>query len=206
MENLFKLVKDYEEYLKEGNSESLGLFGEWLKQKYSKPSEYLAKEESVNAVGPGIVASYMLGGMSSYMEMWSRLAFSDIPIVGMMDFGIVKKVELFKNPTKKEIISEAIAERTSCVEAIKRLVRNGILTEEVDKEDKRMKRVSLTDQGHELIRILDIKMFNLGKLLMGTLTETEKKSLIPPLKKLMGFHENLNKTKEKKDIKRVYGI
>ena len=206
MEQIFQLIKDYEKYLKEGNSENLGLFGEWLKQKHSKPTEYLSKEASVNAIGPGIIAAYLLGGMSAYMEMWSRLAFSDIPIAGMMDFGILKKVEKYKNPAKKVIISEAIAERTSCVEAIKRLVRIGILTEVVDKEDKRMKRVSLTEKGHELVKVIDIKMFNLGKLLMGTLTDTEKNSLIPPLKKLMGFHENLNKTKEKKDIKKIYKI
>lgn len=207
MKNVFQVVKDYEAYIAEGNADDLSLFAEWLKQKHSTtPKDYMSKEETVNAVGSGIIASYMLGGMSSYFEMWTKLSFKDIPISGIMDFGILKQVEKRGNPTKKEVISEAIAERTSCVEAMKRLVKRGILKESTDKRDKRMRRVELTEEGHKLIQVIDGKMMNMGRLLMGNLNETEMKSLIPPLKKLMSFHENLNRTREKEDIKKAYGI
>ena len=206
MDNLFTLVKNYEAYLAEGNSENLGLFGEWLKQRHSEPTVYESKEARVNAVGPAIICSYLLGSMSAYIEMWARLALNDEPIAGMMDWSILKKVEEYKNPSKKMIITEAIAERTSCVEAMKRLVRKGILYEETDPEDKRIKRVFLTEEGKALIERLNVKMANLGKLIIGTLSDTEAKAIIPPLKRLIGFHENLDKTKEKKDIKKIYGV
>ena len=206
MDNLFTLVKYYETYLAEGNPGDLGLFGEWLKQKHSEPSVYQSKEDRVNAVGPVVVASYMLGSMSAYVEMWARLTLNDEPIAGMMDWSILKKVEEYENPSKKMIIAEAIAERTSCVEAIKRLVRRGILRDETDPDDKRVRRVFLTREGRALIQRLNPKMANLGRLIIGTLSDTEAKTIIPPLKKLMGFHENLNKTKEKKDIKKIYGV
>ena len=207
MSDTFTLMKDYEVYLKEGYTGDLGLFGEWLKQKYTnQPLDYISKEDSVNEVGSGIIASYMIGGTSSYFDLWIKLAFSDIPVSGIMDFGILKQVEMRKNPAKKDVISEAIAERTSCVEAMKRLVKNGILKEETDPEDKRVRRVSLTEEGIKLMAVIDHKMINLGKLLMGTLSETEMRSLIPPLKKLLGYYENLYRTKDKAEIKRLFGI
>ncbi len=206
MKNLLTLIKDYEEYVKAGNSENLSLFAEWLKQKYSESKDYLSKEKTVNAVGPMIVASYLIGGVAAYADMWMRLAMKDEPISGQMDWSILKKVEEYGNPAKKEVIVEAIAERTSCVEAIKRLIRGGLLIEKIDDQDKRVKRISLTTEGTDLIKRLNVKMLNLGKLMMGTLHETEQKSLIPPLKKLVGFYENLNKTRDKADVKRIYGI
>lgn len=206
MENLLKLIKHYEEYIQEGNTDNLNLFGEWLKQKYSESKDYLSKEAAVNAVGSTVVASYMIGSMAAYTDIWMRLAMKDEPISGQMDWNILKKVEEYGNPSKKEVIVDSIAERTSCVEAIKRLTRLGLLQEEMDQEDKRLKRILLTPKGKELIKKLNLKMFNLAKLIMGTLDETEQKSLIPPLKKLMGFHENLNKSKNREDIKRIYGI
>lgn len=206
MENLVKLFNNYQEFIDSGYEDSLHLFGEWLKQRYSQSSDYLSKESTVNAVGPTIVATYMLGRMNAYFEQWMRLAMKDEPIAGQMDWSILKKVEEFGNPSKKEVILEASGERTSCVEAIKRLIRGGILSENLDESDGRIRRIALTEQGTALVRKLNTKMYNLGLLLLGTLNETEQKSIIPPLKKLIGFHENLSKTKDKEDVKKLYKI
>lgn len=200
LKHLFKRFQD------EQQTDDLILFGEWLKQYHESPDQYLTREKTVNAIGPRVIASYTIGSIGNYANMWMRLAMKDEPIEGQMDWSIIKKVEELGNPTKKEITAESIAERTSCVEAVKRLVRKGILKETPHESDKRSKRVQLTPLGKETIKQLNIKMRNLGNLLVGSITESEARSIVPVLKKLVQFHTQLSKTKERESIKREYMI
>lgn len=206
MDQIIKLLEDYKEYTEQGMPKDLGLFGEWLKQKYAGQEAYLTDEEEVNEAGLDAMASYVLGGLTNYVEAWVKLTYQDLPIVSLGDFGILKTVEFLQNPTKKMISDQVIMERTTCNESVKRLVKEGLLSEATDPKDRRMKRVQLTARGRDLIQILNQKMIALGKLLMGNLNEVEKKSLLPPLKKLADFHEVLYRQTEREKVKEWYGL
>ncbi|MEM6634121.1 MAG: MarR family winged helix-turn-helix transcriptional regulator, partial [Bacteroidota bacterium] len=180
------------------------LFGEWLKQKYADSQEYLTEEEEINRIGVDVMTSYLIGGLTGYLETWLKLAYQDLPIVSLGDFGIIKAVEHHQNPTKKMIADSLIMERTTCMESIKRMVKEGLLTEETDSKDRRMKRVRLTPKGREMSMLLNKKMSALSTLLVGNLDELEKKSLIPILKKLNKFHEFLYREKSREEVKERY--
>lgn len=206
MDHIIQLLQDYQAYQETGLGEDLGLFGEWLRQKYIDKENIQTDEEDVNEAGLDIMVSYMLGGMSAYMDYWVKQFYHDLPLVSMGDFGIIKSVEFRKNPTKKMIYEDQIMERTTCIESIKRLVKKGILNEETDPHDKRMKRVTLSEEGEKLNEMLNIKMMALGKLLVGNLNEVEKKSLMPALKKLNDFHAQLYRNSDVEKVKEMYGV
>ncbi len=206
MDSIIQLITDYKVFTEQLHSEDPVLFGEWLKQKYAPPTNYLTDDDEVNEAGLDVVAAYLLGGLTSYMEAWVKLTYQDLPILSLGDFAIIKSVQYLQHPRKKDIMNQTIMERTTCMESIKRLIKVGILKEYNDEKDKRVKRVLLTSMGKELVVKLDQKMMHLSVLLMGDLSEIEKKSLLSILQKLNTFHAELYQKRQTIDIKQQYEL
>ncbi|MEL6924771.1 MAG: MarR family winged helix-turn-helix transcriptional regulator [Bacteroidota bacterium] len=206
MDKAIQLLKEFQEFSEKGNKADFGLFGEWLKQKHAPESNLATDKAEVNDAGLDAMAGYLLGGLGSYADVWIKLSYQTLPLVSVQDYGIIKTVQYVGNPTKKMLVEKAVMERSTCIEAIKRLVREGLLKEEVDKKDRRLRRVRLTAKGKKLIPLVDEKMKALGTLLVGNLTEVEKKAIFTPLKKLLDFHEHLYHEVDRDQIKKVYQI
>ncbi len=206
MKEAIALLQEYQIFQETTGSEEMGRFGDWLKQKHGPSPDYHTHEPEVNEAGLHVMVSYLLGGLAGYTEAWVKLAFQKLPIVSIVDFAILKTVEYRINPSKKEISENVIAERTTCIESIKRLINEGLLAEENDKIDKRLKRVKLTKAGIRLIAELNNKMRALSSLLIGDLTDEETKSLLPILSKLTRFHEHLYRNKSRDEVKHQFSI
>lgn len=206
MDNIIQLINDYKVFTEQLHSEDPVLFGEWLKQKYAPSTHYLTNDSEVNEAGLDVMAAYLLGGLTSYVEAWVKLTYQDLPILSLGDFAIIKAVQYLLHPRKKDIMNQTIMERTTCMESIKRLIKVGILKEYNDEKDKRVKRVVLTSIGEELVIKIDKKMMNLSKLLVGNLSEIEKKSLLSLLQKLNNFHAELYQKRDTINIKQQYEL
>lgn len=206
MEDAIRLLTDFKDFTQQTGSTSFILFGEWLRQKYADQTNYHADDPNVNEAGLDVIASYLIGGLTAYVEVWVKLTYEELPIHSLGDFGILKTVEYMGRPCKKDIANQAIMEHSTCIESIKRLIKAGLLQEETDQQDKRVKRVMLTNEGKLLSASLDKKMMGLGSLLIGNLSELEKKSMIPILKKLNEFHHTLYKERVEVDVKKLYGL
>jgi DNA-binding MarR family transcriptional regulator len=63
------------------------------------------------------------------------------------EFGFLATLIRAGNLMKHELINEHMLEMSSGSEIIKRLVRNGLVYEYPDENDKRAKRVALTEKG-----------------------------------------------------------
>lgn len=206
MDQLIQLLTDYKEFTQRFPTGDFARFGAWLQRRYAQEGAYTTDEPGVDTAGLDAMVAYLLGGLTTFVETWIKLSFSDLPLLSLGDFGIIKTVERDGTPSKSEIAAAIVMERSSCNESIKRLRKAGLLAETTDSSDRRIKRVSLTPAGQELSARLDQKMTGLGTLLMGNLTESEKQGLIPPLKKLNGFHRDLYERREEVDIAEVYGL
>lgn len=209
MDQAILLLQEYQAFVAQTGTTGLGNFGDWLKQKHTTAAHapaYQTDEPEVNEAGLDVMVSYLLGGLTSYTEAWVKLTFQELPLISIVDFAILKTVEYRRQPSKKEITESVIAERTTCIESVKRLIKDGLLAEETDKTDKRLKRVKLTKPGRRMVEILNLKMTALGSLLVGDLTEDEKKSLLVMLNKLSRFHENLYRNKPREEVKKQFSI
>ena len=206
MDKIIALLQHWQSYQGQGFPEDLSRFGVWLhyatlpnEEDDRTPGEVLQSDEN-SQIG------YHLGELIGFTEHWTKLAFRDLPITGWTDFGILKAVEFGENPTKKEIAVQAIAEQSTIFEAIKRLQKNGLLDEIQDEEDKRVRRVKMTDKGKTIINNATRKAIHLSRLLVADLLPDEKSVLIKMLKKLNHFHREMYQEMPKENVIENYAL
>lgn len=110
--------------------------------------------------------------------------------------------------TKMQLIEKNAHEKQSGIEIIKRLVRNGLLQESRDENDKRSTRISLTEKGRQVSMesLKDITVAS--KILCGKLDKDEKDTLLLSLEKLNAFHQHVYrnlKNEEPESILKMVG-
>lgn len=191
MDNVINLLKAYKRYLECGFKDNLADFGQWLlsnDEQQKNNSEEFHERVPLEQTGIDGVIGYQLGGIMSYTESWTKLAFRDLPLVGMQDFGILKFIEITGNPSKKDIAQKAVMEASTCFEIIKRLQKNNLINEHTDHEDRRIRRVSLTQHGKGVLEKATRQVLNLSKFLLGDLKADEKGAMLTVFKRLNDFH------------------
>lgn len=206
MDDIIKLLVKYKEFTEVKNSHDLAAFGRWLSSSSTELPLASSGEPEVDSHGLNAMVSYLMGGLIGYAEAWLKLSFQDLPVVSLLDFGILKTVEYRGYPSKTDIVDNVIAERTTTIESIKRMVTVGLLREKEDKADKRLRRVMLTEKGKKVTDVLNFKMIAFGNLLVGDLSVEEKNQLAHLLNKLNSFHSALYKGKERTEIKSDFAL
>ena len=107
------------------------------------------------------------------------------------DFTYLFRLMDYPSLTKMQLIEKNAHEKQSGIEIIKRLVRNGLLVESPDENDKRSTRISVTSKGKKVFAesMKDITM--VSKIMCGKLDHQEKENLLDSLKKLNTFHHTI---------------
>ncbi|MEM9896791.1 MAG: MarR family winged helix-turn-helix transcriptional regulator, partial [Bacteroidota bacterium] len=147
-ESLHELIGHWVDYSKKRSNPSVEGFSTWLKARISPPS----LESASSLKEKKICLGQVFGRIINFTEMWGKLAFKDLPIKQFEDFGILMEVKYRRNPSKNEVANLLLNEKSTAFEIIKRLIRDGLLMEEVDRHDKRIRRITLSDYGQEVVR------------------------------------------------------
>lgn len=209
MDNVINLLQAYKKYLECGFKDDLGQFGKWLQKnetEQNKSSGEFHERVPIDATGIDGVIGYQLGGIMSYTESWTKLAFRDLPLVGLQDFGILKYIEITENPSKKEIAQKAVMEASTCFEVIKRLQKNNLISEHTDEEDKRIRRVTLTEHGTEILKRATNQVLQLSKFLLGDLNDEEKRMMLTVLQQLNDFHYQWYHEGSREKLLEIYNL
>lgn len=204
MDDILVLLTHWKTFTEKGLGNDLGRFGLWLNTQLNRRKNEEVPDEF--QVSPNVKIGFLLGHIMAFGEVWTKLALRDLPIQHFHDFGTLLFIQDNKNPTKKEIAEDSMMEQSSCFEALKRLTKAGLLVDETDKFDKRAKRVKLTYQGKQVVDAAMKQSYALSDLLVGDLTEEEKKQLIYLLEKLGRFHEDLYKNTSKDKIADAFNL
>lgn len=142
----------------------------------------------------------MLGRYSKHLI---KKALENHPDLVNEDFTYLFRLMDYPSLTKMQLIEKNAHEKQSGIEIIKRLVRNGLIDENPDQDDKRSTRISVTEKGKKvfLASMKDITI--VSKIMCGKLNHQEKESLLESLKKLNTFHHTIYtnlKNEEPKNI------
>ncbi len=129
--------------------------------------------------------------MNRYAKSYIKRALDGSRIQTGEEFSYLIILLTFDSLTKTELINKNIMEKTSGTEVIKRLLNLGFIKEFDDQEDKRSKRISITNEGKtELYKILP-KMHEVTSLVAGNLNQHERATLAYLLKKLDHHHHDI---------------
>lgn len=124
-----------------------------------------------------------------YTRLYSKKALDKTMLTTLDDFTyLVMLLEAPVAPTKTELIERNIHEKTTGIEVLRRLLSNGLIEQFDDPDDRRSKRIKLTDRGREEMGALIPPMSQVATLVGGNLTPDEKEQLVHLLTKLHLFH------------------
>lgn len=183
----------------------MGLFGHWLTERYKTnlPQEVPAAENIVTTevmeklkivetnfdhmpLEPQI--GRLIGVLTRYFRFSCRQKMPKIGLSGLDEFGCLANIWQLGNPNKTELAEAEVLELTTVVEIVKRLERLQLVVEEIDANDRRSKRLTLTTEGaNVLFKSIEI-LHQISNESFSELTMTEKVALQTILKKLQQKH------------------
>ncbi|MEM9340287.1 MAG: MarR family winged helix-turn-helix transcriptional regulator [Bacteroidota bacterium] len=179
-----ELIGLWVEYAESRPDQSIKSFAKWLNNKMNPAEEPDTSDMPAKKMELGKV----FGRLINFTELWAKLAFKDLPIRHFEDYGILNGVKYMPNPSKNELANLLLDQKSTAFEIMKRLQRDGLLEEEVEKADKRMKRVRLTKYGDEVLQQAQQQASKVSDLLMGDLNDKEVVGILEKFKELDKFH------------------
>jgi DNA-binding MarR family transcriptional regulator len=135
--------------------------------------------------------SILVSLLYRYAKMYSRKAMKDSGIKTVDEFAILITLMTHAIISKQELIKEQVLEKTSGIEIVNRLIRQGYIEQFDGEKDRRSKMLKITEAGRmEIIQILP-RMNQVSKIVVGNLTQTEQNLLTYLMRKLDDFHNDI---------------
>lgn len=138
-----------------------------------------------------VLISITVGRLARFADMYTKKALAELPIANTDEIVYLMILDHVGEPRKSELIHNGLSEFSTGVEIIRRLQKAGLVKEFPDKEDRRSKRVRLTEEGKKLLYDVYPKMNIVARIVAGTLTEEEKDLLIQILGRLEKLHDEV---------------
>lgn len=135
--------------------------------------------------------SILVSLLFRYAKMYSRKAMKESGIKTVDEFALLITLMTHEHITKQELINEQVLEKTSGMEIVNRLIRQGYIQQFAGAKDRRSKLLKITDIGaREIISILP-RMNQVSKIIVGNLSHTEQNLLTYLMRKLDSFHNEI---------------
>jgi len=153
----------------------------------------------------GDISMYIIF-MYKYALFYSRKVFKHSIIYSIEDFGVLATLLPDKQLKKADVIRETISEKSSGNEVLKRLLRQKLIKETNNPNDKRSKLLEITADGMNEMNALWEQIEKMGALVTGNLSGKEKIMLLNMLSKLHEFHKPLFEANDEKLLREKLGI
>jgi DNA-binding MarR family transcriptional regulator len=195
MKQLLDYLESYEKEVGNGNLKEFSVF---LKDKVinNEPangkSEFEPEKFQLYKSFPEIEFSTLLTELFRFAKHYVKKAFEGTSLKTLDEFGFLATLLRKESLLKNELIRTHLLEISSGSEVIKRLVKNGLIKESTDKNDKRAKRVSLTPKGVKEIMNAFGSMHKVSEIIIGNLTSGELTEALFVFNKLKYFHQRIH--------------
>jgi len=147
--------------------------------------------------------SILLVLMYRYVRIYIKKALKDSPVQTADEFSFLITLMTYESMTKTELITNQVMEKTSGTEIIKRLLKQGLIREFADPDDRRSVRVAITDQGRKELTATFPGMNVVAKIVIGNLSQPEIRTLYYLLKKLDFHHNDIFQNKRGKSLEEL---
>ncbi|MDO1448094.1 winged helix DNA-binding protein [Rhodocytophaga aerolata] len=194
VKQLIELAEQYESENPENSSQNLVDFTAWLNGQLmqKKPGD---TKMAGRLITPYETVESVLGKLITflyrYARIYSKKSLENTPLITPDDFTYLAIVFSRGSMTKMEVIESHMQEKTTGMEILKRLLKNGLIEQYDDETDKRSKRLVVTQKGQQVLMGIFPSMGYVASLISGNLTTEEKMQLVYLLNKLHLFHQNI---------------
>jgi DNA-binding MarR family transcriptional regulator len=179
-ELLHNLIDLVEEFNKNNASARMEDFIVWLNGKYFKPDEADGHQKQLD-----LMMAFQISMLNKSIKKQTKEVISKSSLSSLDGYSFLLHLDQGDSFRKMELIEMHNLEAPTGIEVIKRLLSKGLIDEFEDSEDKRAKRVKLTNVGKkELERLkplVDARFENFAKIL----SLNEKLSLVAAMNKLI---------------------
>jgi DNA-binding MarR family transcriptional regulator len=141
------LIDQLDEFSKSNNSEEIQDFLIWLNGKYFKTDAVDAHNDHLD-----LMLAFQISILNKEVKKQTKSAISGSPFSSLDGYSFLLHLEDGNSFRKMELIEMHNLEAPTGIEVIKRLVSKGLIEEFDDKEDKRAKRVRLTELGQNELK------------------------------------------------------
>lgn len=185
---LRQLIDHLEVFEKETGQHDLAAFITWMQGKdLPVPTAAPAREDHFSIDGQ-IAAT--LSVLQQHARHYVKTALKDSPLVGVNDFGFLAILFYREDSLRKtELINQGYNELSPGMEVVRRLLRHGLIEDFDDPDDRRARRVRLTEQGRTVFLGIIEEMEKASRIVTGNLDDREKIQLLNLLQKLQQFHD-----------------
>lgn len=202
---LRKLVDECENFALESNSDSLEDFRIWLNKKSYEREAPKKLYEDNNLEGfhleNEICKQILL--INRFSRQTIRKGLADFPQLANEEFTYLYRLADYESLSKMQLIEKNGHEKQTGFEILRRLVKNGLVEEFPDNNDRRITRIRLTDLGKVIFKKSSREVTKISKVLSADLSDDEKETLLNLLKKLNEFHFNIYYNYKDKNISEI---
>lgn len=188
IEIIKEIVQWLEKYQNEShnNNHSLESFILWLNSRLFSESRTEKSRNSPDMLDMEL--SFMLVMQSRFYKAYAKKVLGESELTSPDGFSFLYHLSLVDSYRKMELIKKHHLEPPSGIEVLKRLSKKGLVEEFDDADDKRAKRVNITEKGRaELQRIMP-KMSEVFRLMTAGMSLNEKLHVLAFLKQMNDFH------------------
>lgn len=133
----------------------------------------------------------VLGVVFNIGEFYMRQTIKDMKEISITGFYFLNSIKWLGESRKTDIINHHLAELSSGIDTLNRLLKEQLIEERPDPEDGRARLVRITDKGEKLLFLCYEKMKIGSEILFLDLSEDDKKLIIQLLKGIEPKHARL---------------
>jgi len=185
---LKEIVHRLEEYQKEYHADdhSLESFVLWLNSRLFSESHAGKGKQSPEMLDMEL--SFLLVMQSRYYKTYAKRVLGDSELTSPDGFSFLYHLNHTDSFRKMELIKMHHLEPPSGIEVLKRLSKKGFIAEFDDADDKRAKRIRITEKGKQELQRIMPKMIEVFHLMTAELSLNEKIHALGFLKQMNDFH------------------
>lgn len=187
---------------------NLESFVQWLNQENLKNNSVTQLPQNMPIAIPtehieGEI-SRLVAMLYRYAKVYMKKAIDNSPLQTIDEFGYLAGLMRENGMSKMTLIERNVHEKTTGMEIIKRLLKEGLISQESSIEDKRSKLLFITQKGQTAFLGVLQQMFQAGSIINGNLTADEKIVLWQLLYKLEQFHQPIFLYEKEKSLYDIF--
>ena len=179
-ELLHSLIDLTEEFNKTNASGTMEEFVVWLSGKYFQSEASDGHQEQLD-----LMLAFQISLLNKSIKKQTKEVISESSLSSLDDYSFLLHLEQVDSFRKMELIEMHNLEAPTGIEVIKRLLNKGLIAEFNDLEDKRAKRVRMTEAGKTELERLKPLVDGQFKNFAQALTLNDKLSLVSTMNKLI---------------------